>query len=250
MQLIYGKHTERYAKRMAEGHKNRDIVIGVGGGSVIDAAKLAAKPRRCIAVPTTASGSACTSFAVIWLKDRKISVDTPIPMLKEYKGRINLPANVRQSTMFDCLSHAFESLWSNNATNKSRRYALNAIKKASTIKNDNDLVEAGNIAGKAINITRTNIVHAMSYPLTLRCGIDHGTACAILLPHVMEYMDASESAINDVKSLYASPLPKIKICPAAIASDAMSYEQINDTSVRIHKKDVVKILEEANRCLK
>jgi len=57
------------------------------------------------------------------------------------------------------------------------------------------LVEAGNYAGRAIALTRTNIVHSTSYNLTINYGIEHGTACSILLPDIVSYMNNKELPI-------------------------------------------------------
>ena len=68
-------------------------------------------------------------------------------------------------TMFDCISHAYESLWSIHATDRSRRYAKKALKQIEVYleeHNMDDLIDAGNEAGKAIEITGTNIIHAFT----------------------------------------------------------------------------------------
>lgn len=56
----------------------------------------------------------------------------------------------------------------------------------------NELITAGNLAGQAIAIATTNVVHAASYPITVEYGIDHGTACGIPLPYFVEFMDFKE----------------------------------------------------------
>ena len=54
------------------------------------------------------------------------------------------------------------------------------------------LLTAGNLAGEAIAVARTNAVHAISYPITVEYHIGHGTAVGMLLPYVVGYMDFRE----------------------------------------------------------
>ena len=47
---------------------------------------------------------------------------------------------------------------------------------------------ASNLAGKAINITRTSIAHSISYPLTAEYGIPHGLACSFTIPKILQFV--------------------------------------------------------------
>lgn len=170
-------------------------IIAVGGGAVIDTAKIIAiHPKaKVYAIPTTACGAACTPFATIW-NTEKISVPTQIPELRnDYYGMSkHLPDKVRLSTQYDCLSHIVESWWSKDATEESRKHcaqALDFMKDYDDEKNLNDLIDAGNSAGKAIAITKTNIIHALSYGLTIRYGLDHGTACGVFFWAIVKEMN-------------------------------------------------------------
>ena len=52
-------------------------------------------------------------------------------------------------------------------------------------KKDNfDLIKAGHIAGNAIEITGTNLLHSLSYPLTGHYGVSHGMALGYFLPKI------------------------------------------------------------------
>lgn len=210
--IVHSKHTKDSAKLISKKYRdviflevtqppteeildmknNKDIVIGIGGGSVIDTAKIISKDKRCVAIPTTAAGASMTPLATIWGKE-KISIPTKKPILKmDYNIPKNLPFSARQSTTFDALSHAIESFWSKNATSKSTIYSKKAIYLINKYLNNNDintLITAGNLAGQAIAIAKTNIVHAISYLLTIEYGIDHGTACGMLLPYFVEYIN-------------------------------------------------------------
>lgn len=275
--IVYSKHTRAYAKTISKKYKDpfflevskspteeilkikndRDIVIGVGGGSVIDTAKIISRHKRCVAIPTTAAGAAMTPYATIWGRD-KISIPTKKPILKmDYNLPINLSVRVRQSTTFDALSHAIESLWSKNANPRSRFYSKKAIFLINLYlnnkkKNIKTLIFAGNLAGQAIAVTKTNVVHATSYPITVEYGIDHGIACGMLLPYFVEYMDFKElSKLLDFDFTeesvrlprFSFVLPKIKNFDVKlIAKKAMDYERINDGPKKIGEKQLINIL--------
>lgn len=145
-----------------------DLVLAIGGGTTIDKAKIYCKKynKRCIAIPTTASGATATSHAVIWGKTKEdFKTDIPFTIMWENYPK-KLPKKVLEDTFYDCVGHIYESLKSMKATKESRKYAESALFA---------LRVAGHLAGKAIEITGTNIIHKMSYPLTLG-GWSHGEA--------------------------------------------------------------------------
>jgi len=194
-----------------------DLLIAVGGGSVIDIAKLVnilafqngsptdyieqikqiEKPGRpLIAIPTTAgSGSEATHFAVAYVKEEKCSVASeyilPNYCIIDPNFTLGLPPKITASSGMDALCQAIESYWSIHSTVISRELSMKAI--VLILRNLVDAVnrltretrlsmcEASNLAGKAINITKTTAPHAMSYPLTYYFGIPHGHAVALTL---------------------------------------------------------------------
>ncbi|MEK6984239.1 MAG: phosphonoacetaldehyde reductase [Nanoarchaeota archaeon] len=203
--------------------KKCDFVIAVGGGSSIDMAKsinvlssnsgnpeayikkekkLVKKGRILVAIPTTAgSGSEATRFAVVYIGKTKHSLEhefiLPDYAIVDPQFTMSLPRNITATTGMDALSQAIESYWSVNSTSLSKKYAGKAIRLI--IKNlpiavnkhskeiRGAMAKAANLAGKAINITRTTAPHSVSYPITSYFGVPHGHALGLTLPSILEY---------------------------------------------------------------
>lgn len=260
--IIFSRSTEDFARKMdgdflkvdrPPTKKTFDLkadseIIAIGGGSVIDTAKIIAKNsgnKKIIAVPTTASGAVETSHAVYWNGRRKYSVRTPMPTSKINPSLLRtLPKNVIVATSYDALSQALESYWSKKATNTSRMFARRSAEMvAEQIKNNypdlEKLIEGGNLSGKAIEITGTNIAHALSYPMTGFYGVPHGLAVGLVLSAVAKYIGC-EFEIPEYKIEL-----KRKLDIGLIASEAITYTQIHNAIKDINKERVIKILEES-----
>lgn len=199
---------------------NCDSVVSLGGGSAIDVAKcvklfsamdenknyLTQEHKyinlKHIAIPTTAgTGSESTHFAVIYFEGKKQSVHDDIILpdiaILDYHLLLSLPLYQKKSTLLDALCQAIESIWSVNSTLQSKTYAKKAIKLIlenedgylnEDVKSSKKMIEASNLAGKAINITKTTAAHAMSYKLTSIYGLAHGHAVALALPKTWNYL--------------------------------------------------------------
>lgn len=209
-----------------------DEVLAIGGGSVLDTAKILASgltpgfslrrhlegdlpllPRTCrlICVPTTAgTGSEVTPFATIWDEEtkRKHSVygDSMFPeiALLDAELTLTMPMEVTVSTGLDAITQAFESTWSRRANPVSTAFAIRAIRSGlkvlpSILRAPSDLqlrgamLENSMLAGLAISVTRTALCHSISYPLTARYGLPHGFACGFTLPEVFAFNRESDS---------------------------------------------------------
>ncbi|MDR2085154.1 MAG: phosphonoacetaldehyde reductase [Bacteroidales bacterium] len=200
--------------------KNIDLIIAVGGGSVIDMAKLIRffysysgdftgrdfqKEKNIIplvAIPTTAgTGSEATHFAVLYKDKVKYSVAHK-DILPDYAIiypplTYSTPKNLTATTGFDALAQAIEAYWNVNATDESDEYAVKAIKLLwqnlpEVVNNPTDRIrnkvsEGAYWAGKAINITKTTAPHALSYAFTSYYNIPHGNAVALTFPFFMKY---------------------------------------------------------------
>lgn len=260
--IIYSRSTEDFAKNMdgeflkVDGLPTEDTfkikadedIIAIGGGSVIDTAKIIArnsKYKKVVAIPTTASGAAETSHAAYWRNGRKCSIETPRPEIKINAGLLKtLPNNVIKATSYDALSQALESDWSKKATLISRIFAQRATEIVihqieNGYPNLEELIKGGNLSGRAIEITGTNIAHAISYPITAFFDVPHGFAVGLVLPAIAKYIGCKiripDYKINLNKSL------DIKL----VAKEAMTYPQIHDAVKDITREQVMNILEES-----
>lgn len=205
--------------------KDRDLVIAIGGGSVIDTAKMASvivtnggkltdyfgvkdAARRgipLIAVPTTAgTGSEATPAAVFKSPDdgtkRGIRFDLLLPesAVLDPELTMSLPRSLTASTGVDALTHAVEAYVGKDATLMSDMAAERAIALISSnlrraVERGDDaearecMLMASYLAGMAICVAGVGAVHALAHTLGGIHGIAHGIANSLLLPAVMEF---------------------------------------------------------------
>lgn len=203
-----------------------DLVIGVGGGSVLDVAKLlsilcvdsaptldallaGAKPQTRTAsllIPTTAgTGSEATPNAILAIpeKETKVGIITPV-MLPDYVALVpelttSMPPHIASSTGIDALCHLIECFTATVSNPVSDNYALIGMKKLFASL-ETTIAEPGNLearlnmlwasyyGGAAIAHAGTHLVHAMSYPLGGKYHLPHGVANAILLAPCMRFV--------------------------------------------------------------
>ena len=186
-----------------------DVMIAIGGGSVMDMAKLIrhyATERGYIvplwAIPTTAgTGAEATHFAVVYKDGVKHSMEAddilPDAAILYPPFTYGNNAYLTACTGFDALAQAIEAFWNPNATEESDTHALRAISyihsalpKCVASLDDtrlrDDLLKGAYWAGRAINITKTTAPHAFSYAFTTHCGYPHGHAVAITFPFFAE----------------------------------------------------------------
>lgn len=202
-----------------------DMVIAIGGGSPIDAAKgialvatnggkiadyeginVSAKPQLpLVAINTTAgTGSELTRFSIITNTDNHIKmaiVDTnvtPILSVNDPELMRGMPPALTAATGMDALTHAIEALISTAATPFTDGLAEKAIPMIfeylpRAVKNGDDmeareaLMYAEALAGAAFNSASLGAVHALAHQAGGLLDMPHGQANAILLPHVVEY---------------------------------------------------------------
>ena len=197
-------------------------VIGIGGGSVLDHAKILATQyqKLFIAIPTTSgTGSEVTSWATVWDFDRNVkrSFDTDYPRhaIIDPTLILSLPKYETAYTGFDALSHALEAHWSIHSNPISNMYALVAIdlilsnlseacSNLEQIEARVAMAKASLYAGLAFSNTKTTAVHAVSYPMTLRYRIPHGVACSLLLSSFCDYNPGYDYLSDTIRQLAQS----------------------------------------------
>lgn len=202
-----------------------DCLISIGGGSAIDTAKAVKyydmekkDDSRLIhiAIPTTAgSGSEATCFAVIYRNGVKCSLESPwlLPEHGILDSRLlySLKEQQRKASLLDALCHSVESLMSRYATPQSKEYALYAMKiimgkykafAAGDLTVYDEIFMASHYAGKAINISKTTIGHAMSYTLTSDYKIKHGHAAAVCLIYALKHAEGKRHYRAEFEDLY------------------------------------------------
>jgi alcohol dehydrogenase class IV len=205
--------------------KDCDLVVAVGGGSVIDSAKMAALmmknpgkvtdyygkdriPNRglpVIAVPTTAGTGSEVSPACIFRdpedqvkKGVRSDFIVPEVAILDPVLTLGLPKPLTASTGLDALTHAVEAYTSLNATMMSNIMAEESIRLIgqhirTAYANGNDLsarygmLMASFLAGVAFSVAGVAAVHAIAHTLGGIHHIPHGIANALLLPYVMEF---------------------------------------------------------------
>lgn len=203
---------------------NCDVIIAMGGGSVIDCAKAvglvasnggsitdyefkeAKKPMLpLIAIPTTAgTASEVTKMSIITdtVAKKKMVIASekimPTIALLDAEVTVSMPSKIAAATGMDALTHAMESYLSDKASPMTKMFALKAVEliaknihSATYNPNNIEAKEAmllGQMyAGLGFSNTSTALVHSMSRPLGVYYGIPHGEANAVLLATVMEY---------------------------------------------------------------
>ena len=218
-----------------------DLIIAIGGGSVIDIAKLinifaahvikekeiyefvnksesVNKPGLpLVAIPTTSgTGSEATHFAVVYIGNKKYSFAhkyvLPDFSIIDPSLSYSNPAYIKACSGFDALSQAIESFWAVGSTEESRGYSREAIRiilssiEMAVVESDEKSMDrmslAANLAGKGINISKTTAAHAVSYPITKFLDIPHGHAVALTLGSFFVInSNYSESQLNDVRGI-------------------------------------------------
>lgn len=205
-------------------NSNCDAIISVGGGSAMDMAKLINYYHNVsnleitketlinrnpdftihIAVPTTAgSGSESTHFAVLYIDGEKYSIahQDLLPNYVLIDPELHYSQSDYQKAVsgIDALAQAIESIWNVHATKLSALYAENALNllwnylPKAVLEEDKgailNVAIGANLAGRAINITKTTAPHALSYGFTQYEGLPHGHAVALSLPYFLNLHD-------------------------------------------------------------
>ncbi len=221
--------------RFAQSRPAPQVLVALGGGSVIDSAKVFAaaqgRPLRLdrllktadgrarslpvIAVPTTAgTGSEVTCWATVWSRRTQRKHSLSLPSLYPSHAVVDpdlmasMPRGLTIATALDALSHAFESIWNRNANPISSAHAVAAardiigllprlVEALDDIELRARISRAALQAGLAFSNTRTAVAHSISYALTLRNDIQHGIACSFTLPLIVRSLARQNGPCRD-----------------------------------------------------
>lgn len=195
-----------------------DFVIGIGGGSPMDAAKAIAlmilnrdssenvlyqsvklRTLPVVEIPTTCgTGSEVTPYAILTRDDLETKQSIchqiyPKLALVDPEYLRSAPLMILTNTAIDAVGHMIESYFNAKATDYSRIFALQAMEVWGICKHillgtepeDGDydsLMLASSLAGMALTHTGTSLPHGLSYYLTYHKGIAHGKAVGYFLP--------------------------------------------------------------------
>lgn len=201
-----------------------DLLIGVGGGSILDAVKILSVMRTndksiremigtnqvdkpgvpTVLVPTTSgTGSEVTPNAIVTFPEEELKLavvsDYLLPVLSVIDPvlTLSLPQPITAATGMDAFTHSFESYISNKANPFSNLFAIESMKliarsivrsyeDGASLDAREDMLLGSMYGGLALTASGTAAVHALAYPLGGKFHIAHGVANAMLLPHVTQ----------------------------------------------------------------
>jgi aldehyde dehydrogenase (NAD+) len=254
-----------------------DLIVSVGGGSVIDTGKwvsvvlkeggkatdhyaffrLTQPTVPHIVVPTTAgTGSEVTNAAVVKHTelDRKVFISDnmlyPRLAILDPAFTLSLPAGLTSTTAMDALTHACEGMMSINANLISDGHSLQAIrlikKNLPVVIKDGanasarlDLQVASTLAGMSFTIAGIGLAHAMAHTVGALYGVPHGAACGIMLPKVMRYNaeHATGALVQIAQALGVDTTGMTDTQAALAAADALE-SLMEEVGAPMHLKDM------------
>lgn len=220
-----------------------EMIIAIGGGSVMDIAKLASiaatddytikdmldqpllgkKQIETVLIPTTAgTGSEATPNSIVAVPEKELKVGIVNPemmadvVILDSNMIKRLPMKIAAATGIDALAHAIECFTSNKANPFSNLFAMEALKlifgnieKACTdpeaMQEKDNMLIAAFYGGVAITASGTTGVHALSYPLGGKYHIAHGVSNAMLLAPVMRFN--KDACLEEFEQIYNAVMP-------------------------------------------
>lgn len=237
---IPSEPTYEQAQKVIDSFKEScsDFIIAIGGGSVMDMAKLSSiaatndytvkdllenpfigrKTVKTLMIPTTAgTGAEATPNAIVAVPEKELKVgivnEEMVPDYVIMDGRMTagLPKKIAAATGIDALAHAIECYTSNKANPFSNMFAMEAlrlifanIEKAcedrTALKEKSSMLLAAFYGGVAITASGTTAVHALSYPLGGKYHIPHGVSNAMMLLPVMKFN--KEACMSELAQIY------------------------------------------------
>jgi len=251
-------------------------VIGIGGGSTLDIAKVSAAakdnpdrdveefigmdkiPKRLtpiIALPTTAgTASEVSRFTVFTRGVGKVGINgynvIPDIAVVDPVFTYTLPPKVTAGTGLDALSHAVEGMISLDATPMSDALGLVTVelvfkylRRAYYRGNDFEaryfMSLAATSAGAPLNIGRAILGHSISQTFGPQFKVHHGTACGMVLPYIMEfYLPAVPEKLAAIASAAGVDTTKLKVKEAAEEAVRATWKLVEDLDVPLSLRDI------------
>ena len=247
-------------------------VIGFGGGSSMDVAKLSALilgsnedlekawgvsnakgPRLPLTlIPTTAgTGSEVTPISIITVGEEEkkgVSSSLILPDLAilDPELTLGLPKSTTAATGIDAMVHAIEGYSSSSKNNNpiSKMLAIEALKllggsieqavfDGSNIEARGNMLIGAMLAGKAFANSPVAAVHALAYPIGGSFHISHGLSNSLVLPYVLRFNTVDSKASKDYAELAPYVFPKIDINKGTQAVSAEFIDKLEDLSKRL-----------------
>ncbi|MDB4193199.1 iron-containing alcohol dehydrogenase [Candidatus Pelagibacter sp.] len=261
---------------------NATGIIGFGGGSSMDVAKLSALilgsneniediwgvsnakgPRLpLVLIPTTAgTGSEVTPISIITVGEEEkkgvsSSIILPDIAILDPDLTIGLPAHTTAATGIDAMVHAIEGYTSANKNNNpiSKMLAIEALKllagsieravlDGSDIKARGNMLIGAMLAGKAFANSPVAAVHALAYPIGGTFHVSHGLSNSLVLPHVLRFNSVDSKTIKNYAELAPFIFPDINTDQG---SQAVCKEFIDKLEVLSKKIGLPQKLREVN----
>jgi len=247
-------------------------VIGFGGGSSMDVAKLSALilgsnenldeawgvanakgPRLpLVLIPTTAgTGSEVTPISIITVGEEEkkgVSSSLILPDLAilDPKLTLGLPASTTAATGIDAMVHAIEGFASSNKNNNpiSKMLAIKALTllggsieqavlEGSNVEARGNMLIGAMLAGKAFANSPVAAVHALAYPIGGTFHISHGLSNSLVLPYVLRFNTVEAKASKDYAELAPYVFPNIDTKKGAQAISAEFIDKLEDLSKKL-----------------
>ena len=255
------------------GKKNKITgVIGFGGGSSMDVAKLtslilgsnenieeawgvsnAKGPRLpLILVPTTAgTGSEVTPISIITVgEEEKKGVSSPIILpdiaILDPELTVGLPAHTTAATGIDAMVHAIEGYASANKNNNpiSKMIAVEALKllggsiekavfEGSNIEARGNMLLGAMLAGKSFANSPVAAVHALAYPIGGTFHVSHGLSNSLVLPYVLRFNSVDNKATKDYSDLAPFLFPDIDMSKGSQAICKEFIDRLENLSKKL-----------------
>lgn len=246
------------------------FIVGIGGGSPLDAAKAVAvlaandiepaelfknafrnKPLPVIAIPTTAgTGSEVTPYSILTRRDMQTKMsfgneDTfPKAAFIDASYTESLPADITVNTAVDAFSHALEGYLSKRSTPVSDILAVQAIdifgQCVSNLQRGEfdfgireKLLYMSMLGGMVISQTGTTIVHGMGYSLTYFKNIPHGRANGLLMSEYLKFIydNAAKKVDNVLKLLRLGSIGEFGTLMGGLLSEKV---QLTEEEIRLY----------------